>query len=148
MSLVDKINIDFITAMKSKDETKVSVLRLLKSALQNYQIAEQKELSDDDIIKVIQKEIKQRKDSISTYETGGRLELADKEKAEIEVLAKYMPQQLSNEELTEIVEKAIAETGATSEADIGKVMGRVMPQVAGQADGGQVSAKVKELLSK
>lgn len=148
MSLNDKINDDFVTAMKSKDETKVSVLRLLKSALQNYQIAEQKELSDDDIIKVIQKEIKQRKDSISTYETGGRSELADKEKAEIEVLTKYMPQQLSNEELTEIVEKAIAETGATSEADIGKVMGRVMPQVAGRADGGQVSAKAKELLSK
>lgn len=146
MSLIDKINEDFITAMKAKDEGQVSVLRLLKSALQNAKIAEQKELSDDDVIKVVQKEIKQRKDSIATYETGGRAELADKEKAEIEILSVYMPAQLSDEELTAIVKSAIEETGATGMADMGKIMGKVMPQVAGKADGNQVSAKVKELL--
>jgi len=146
MALIEQIDKDYVKAMKSKDEVQVSVLRMLKSALQNAKIAEQKELSDDDVIKVVQKEIKQRKDSIATYETGGRVELADKEKAEIEILSAYMPAQLSNEELTAIVKSAIEETGATSMADMGKIMGKVMPQVAGKADGNQVSAKVKELL--
>ena len=148
MSLQQQINNDFITAMKSKDESRLSVLRMLKSALQNYQIAQQKELSDDDVIKIIQKEIKQRKDSIESFTSGGRAELADKEKNELKILEKYIPQQLPNEELTKIVETAIIETGASAPADIGKVMGRVMPQVAGRTDGGAVSARVKELLSK
>jgi len=146
MALIEKIDGDYINALKNKEAEKVSVLRMLKSALQNAKIAEQKELSDDDVIKVVQKEIKQRKDSIATYETGGRAELADKEKAEIEVLSAYMPQQLSDEDLTAIVKSAIGETGATGMADMGKIMGKVMPQVAGKADGSQVSAKVKELL--
>lgn len=148
MSLQQQINNDFIAAMKEKDEARVSVLRLLKSALHNQQITEQKELSDDNVIKVVQKEIKQRKDSIETFVSGDRAELADKEKKELEILEKYRPQQLSDEEMVKIVEAAIVETGATGLADIGKVMGRVMPQVAGRADGGTVSAKVKELLSK
>lgn len=148
MSLIDTINDDFVAAMKAKNETEVSVFRLLKSALQNYQIAEKKELSDDEVIKVIQKEIKQRRDSIETYEAGDRAELAEKEKDEIEILKKYIPAQLSDEELGKIVQAAITQTGATTPADMGKVMGRVMPQVAGRADGGQVSSKVKELLSK
>ncbi len=148
MGLIDQINNDFVAAMKEKNEAKVSVLRMLKSALQNYQIAEKKELSDEDVAKVIQKEIKQRKDSIATYESGNRKELADKEKVEIEILSAYMPQQLSGDELKIIVQSAIEETGATSSADIGKVMGKVMPGVVGRADGGQVSACVKELLVK
>lgn len=146
MALTEKIDGDYVDALKNKEAEKVSVLRLLKSALQNAKIAEQKELSDDDVIKVVQKEIKQRRDSIATYETGGRAELANKEKAEIEVLSAYMPAQLSDEELTAIVKSAIAEVGATGMADMGKIMGKVMPQVAGKADGNQVSAKVKELL--
>ncbi|MFA5158410.1 MAG: GatB/YqeY domain-containing protein [Patescibacteria group bacterium] len=146
MALSDQINNDFVDAMKSRDEIKVSVLRMLKSALQNEKIKAGKDLSDDDIIKIIQREIKQRRDSIETYEAGGRSELAAKEKAEIEVLTKYMPQQLSNEELTAIVKSAIEETGATGMQEMGKVMGKVMPKVAGKADGNAVSAKVKELL--
>ncbi len=147
MSLTEKIDADYIDAMKTKNESRVSVLRMLKSALQNSKIQLQKELTDDDVIKAIQKEIKQRKDSVSTYEVAGRTELADKEKAEIKILEKYMPEQLSNEELAVIVKSAIEETGATSVAEMGKVMGKVMPQVAGRADGSQISAKVKELLS-
>ena len=148
MALTDKIKDDFVDALKTKNVSKLSVLRMLKSALHNYQIAEKKELSDNDVIKIVQKEIKQRKDSIATFETGGRAELAEKEKKEIEILSKYMPQQLSGDELTKIVQAAIAETGASGPADIGKVIGRVMPQVAGRADGGQVSTKVKEFISK
>ena len=147
MSLIDRINEDFVAAMKSKDESKVSVLRMLKSALQNTKIQLQKELTDDDAIKAIQREIKQRKDSIATYETGGRAELKKKKKAEIEVLSVYMPEQLSDEELTKIVKAAIEETGATGPSDMSKIMGNVMPQVAGRADGGTISAKAKELLS-
>jgi hypothetical protein len=146
MALLDQINKDFVDAMKSRDEIKVSVLRMLKSALQNEKIKAGNNLSDDDTVKVIQREIKQRRDSIETYEAGGRSELAAKEKAEIEVLTKYMPQQLSNEELTVIVKSAIEETGATSMQEMGKVMGKVMPKIAGKADGNEVSAKVKELL--
>lgn len=148
MSLINTINDDFVVAMKEKNEVKVSVLRMLKSALQNYQIAEKKELSDDEVIKIIQKEIKQRRDSIATFTSGGRVELADKEKKEVEILKRYMPAQLSDEELTKIIEAAIAETAATTPAEMGKVMGKVMPRVAGKTDGGQVSAKVKELLTK
>jgi len=147
MSLIEQIERDYVEAMKSKNESKVSVLRMLKSAIQNSKIQLQKELADDDVIKTVQSQIKQRKDSIATYENGGRAELADKEKAEIEILSVYMPEQLSDEELTAIVKSAIDETGATSAADMGKVMGKVMPQVAGRADGGQISTKVKELLS-
>lgn len=148
MALIEQIDADFKNALKNKESERISVLRMLKSALQNYQIAEQKELSDDDVIKIIQKEIKQHKDSIETFISGDRTELADKEKKELEILEKYMPQQLSNGELTKIVEAAISETGASTPADIGKVMGRVMPQVAGRTDGGAVSARVKELLLK
>ncbi|MCX6810936.1 MAG: GatB/YqeY domain-containing protein [Candidatus Berkelbacteria bacterium] len=147
MSLIDQIESDYVDALKTKEAEKVSVLRMLKSALQNSKIQLQKELTDDDVIKTVQSQIKQRKDSIATYQTGGRAELADKEKAEIEILSVYMPEQLSDEELTAIVKSAIAETGATSAADMGKVMGKVMPQVAGKANGGQISTKVKELLS-
>jgi len=148
MTLIEQIEEDFKSALKNKEVVKLSTLRMLKTALHNWQIAEQKELTQDDVIKVIQKEIKQRRDSITTFDSSGRTELADKEKKEIEILEKYMPAQLSDGELRKIIEAAITETGATSPADMGRVMGKVMPQVAGRADGAQVSAKVKELLFK
>ncbi|MEI8061089.1 MAG: GatB/YqeY domain-containing protein [Candidatus Berkelbacteria bacterium] len=147
MSLIDQIESDYIAALKAKETEKVSVLRMLKSALQNEKIKIGHDLSDEEIIKVIQSQIKQRKDSIEIFAAGGRTELADKEKVEIEFLSAYMPEQLSDDELTSIVKAAIETTGATTAADMGKVMGNVMPQVAGRADGGQISAKVKELLS-
>jgi len=148
MTLIEQIEEDFKSALKNKEVVKLSTLRMLKTALHNWQIAEQKELTQDDVIKVIQKEIKQRRDSITTFDSSGRTELANKEKKEIEILEKYMPAQLSDGELRKIIEAAITETGATSPADMGRVMGKVMPQVAGRADGAQVSAKVKELLFK
>lgn len=148
MSLTDQIDTDFKGALKNKKTEELSVLRMLKSSIKNFEIGEQKTANDDDVIRLIQHEIKQRKDSIESYTSGGRAELADKERSEIKILEKYMPQQLSPEELIKIIEKAISEVGATTPADMGKVMGRVMPQVAGRADGSTVSAKVKELLSR
>jgi len=147
MMLLEQIEKDYINAMKTKNDSVVSVLRMVKSALQNEKIKAGKELSNNDAIKIIQREIKQRKDSIENYQAGGRIELVKQEQSEMEILEKYLPEQLSDKELTQIVRSAIQEVGATATSDLGKVMGKVMPQVAGRADGGQISAKVKELLS-
>jgi len=145
--LLEQIEKDYINAMKTKNDSVVSVLRMVKSALQNEKIKAGKELSNNDAIKIIQREIKQRKDSIENYQAGGRIELVKQEQSEMEILEKYLPEQLSDKELTQIVRSAIQEVGATAISDLGKVMGKVMPQVAGRADGSQISAKVKELLS-
>ena len=147
MMLLEQIEKDYINAMKTKNDSVVSVLRMVKSALQNEKIKAGKELSNNDAIKIIQREIKQRKDSIENYQAGGRIELVKQEQSEMEILEKYLPEQLSDKELTQIVRSAIQEVGATATSDLGKVMGKVMPQVAGRADGSQISAKVKELLS-
>lgn len=141
MTLSEQIDKDFIAAYKEKDENKSSVLRLLKSALKNEEIAKKTQLSDDDAIKIIQREIKQRKDSVAEYEKGGRADLANKEKAEIAILEEYMPDQLSDEELETIVKSE-----AEGESDFGKIMSKVMPQVAGRADGSRVSAAVRKVL--
>lgn len=146
--MINQIDVDFKSALKNKEVEKLSTLRLLKSAIKNYEIEQKNEANDNDVIKIIQREIKQRKDSIESYSSSGRQELADKEKKEVEILQKYMPEQLSNEDLEKIITAAISETKATSLVDMGKVMGKTMSQIAGRADGGQVSAKVKELLSR
>lgn len=148
MTLKEQIESDLIEAMKSKNDTKVSTLRMLKSAIKNAEIAKMKELEDTDIIGTIQGQIKQRRDSITLYEQGNRQELADKEKAEIEILTKYLPEQMSEDEVRSIIVKAITETGASGMADLGKVMGKIMPEVKGKADGSMVSNIVKEELSK
>jgi len=148
MSLVNQIDIDFKSALKNKEVEKLSTLRLLKSAIKNYEIEQKNEVGDDDVIKIIQREIKQRKDSIESFSTSGRQGLADKEEKEMEILQKYMPEQLPDDELEKIIETAISEIGATSLVDMGKVMGKVMPQIAGRADGNHVSSKVREVLSR
>jgi uncharacterized protein YqeY len=144
--LKDKIEQDLIEAMKAHNEAVVSVLRMLKSAVKNQEIQKQTELKDEDLVSVIQGQVKQRQDSIALYEQGGRTELADKEKAEIEILIKYLPEQMSEKEIRELVKKAITSTGAASIQDMGKVMGALMPQVKGKADGGLVSKIVQEEL--
>ena len=145
--IAKKIDENLVDAMKKHADDVVSVLRMLKSAIKNFEIQKKGDATDDEILKVIQKEIKQRRDSIESYEKNNRPELAGKEKNEIEILAKYLPEQLSDEELTKIVKKAVEQTGATSLADIGKVMAIIMPQVAGKADGSMVSAKVREIFA-
>ncbi len=148
MSLQENIDSDIVNAMKEKDEETVSVLRMLKSAIHNYQIASKKEPQDADIVGVIQSQIKSRKDSIELYKKGNRQELANKEQKEIDILAKYLPEQMGEDVIREIVKKAIAETGASSIQDMGKVMGKIMPEVKGKADGSLVSEVVKSELSK
>lgn len=141
-----KIQSDLNQALKNKKETEVSTLRLLLSEIHNQEIAKQAELTKEDIIKVIQREVKKRKESIEAYQKGKRDDLVAKEKQELEILNKYLPQQLSSQELETIIQSVIKETGASGMADFGKVMGAVMARVKGQADGKEVGELIKKAL--
>lgn len=137
-------------AMLAKEETKKSVLRMLISAIGYFEIQKGGagyEATEEDVQIVIQKEVKQRRDSIEQYTSGGRQDLADKEKTELHILEAYLPEQMSEEEITRLVEEAIAQTGASSPTDMGKVMGALMPKTKGKADGSVVSRIVKEKLA-
>ena len=146
MSLLTTFNDDIKTAMKSKDKDTLSVLRMLKAAIQNEQIKAGRDLDGEEELTVLSREMKQRRDSLSEFEKAGRDDLADKVKIEITIVETYMPKQLSEEEIRQIVQKAIDQTGAASPKEFGKVMSAVMPEVKGKADGNQVNAIVKELL--
>lgn len=147
MALKEQIQQDLITAMKEKHEVTTSAIRLLKAAIIKFETAGDKKVAtDDDIIQLAGKEIKQRRDSIDQFEKGGRPELAVREKEEIKVLEKYLPAQLSEDEVRTIVQNVIASTGATGKSDLGKVMGALMPRTKGKADGGMVNKIVQELL--
>ncbi len=139
MNTTDKITQDMGESMKAGTADVTGVLRLIKTSLKNEQIKLGHELSDDEAMKVIAKEAKQRRDSITAYEAAGRPDLADVEKAESIIIERYLPQQLSEAEVTALVEQALAETGATTKAQMGLVMGLVMKKTAGAADGGMVS---------
>ena len=141
---------DLKTAMLSKDEKSLRALRAIKAAILLAKTSEGAagELKDDDEIKLLQKLVKQRKDSLEIYQQQKRTDLAQKEQEEIEVIEKFLPGQLSAEELQLEIKKIIAETGATSPADIGKVVGAATKKLSGKADGKTISATVKELLSK
>ncbi len=145
MSL-EKIDADLKTAMKERNEIKLGTLRMLKAAIQNKEIDKRKPLSDQEILEVVQKQVKQRKDSIVEFEKANRQDLLKKETAEIVILEQYLPKQLSESELKAIIEKAIQTTGAKAKADRGKIMKEVMPQIAGRADGKQVNQIVSLLL--
>ena len=135
--------------MLAKDTTRLSVLRMLKAAMKNAAIEKvgaDGELSDTDAVAVIRKQVKQRRDSIESFEKGGRTELAEKEKAEMAVLDGYLPQAMNEEELRRLVAETIAETGATSRAQMGAVMKALGPKVAGRADGKTLSAEVQKQL--
>jgi uncharacterized protein len=148
MSLQEKLNTDLRTAMKARDEVRMLVLRSLLSALNYAEIAKQKKLDDPGVIDVIAREIKQRKESIEAYEKGNRQDLVDKEKAEMVVLQEYMPPQMGRDEIASIVSQVITEVEAKGPGDKGKVMQKLMPQVKGKADGGEVNSIVTELLGK
>ena len=147
MKLTGQISSDLKEAQLARDEIKVSTLRLLLSEIHNTQIQKGADLLDEDVVSVVQKEAKKRKEAILGFRSGGREEQAKKEEAELAILESYLPKQLSNEVLTKIVEDSINEVGAKSLADMGKVMGMVMSKVKGQADGNTVSSIVKEKLS-
>jgi len=147
MSLKVRISDDMKSAMKAKDTERLAAIRLLMAAIKQKEVDERIELDDAAIVVVIDKMLKQRRDSISQYEAAQRQDLADKEKAEMAVLMAYMPQQLSETEIDELVAKAVADSGASSMQDMGKVMGLLRPQLAGRADMALVSARIKARLT-
>lgn len=136
-------------SMLAKDVLKTSVLRLLLSAINYYEINKgaSYEANDEDVMTIIQKEVKQRKDSIEQFQKAGRQDLVDKETKELEILQTYLPAQMDEDEIRKLVKEAIDQTNATTPVDMGKVMSALMPKVKGKADGGLVSKIVKELLS-
>lgn len=148
MNLKHKIIADMTAAMKAKDADKTGTLRMVKAALMNRQIDKGSELTDDEVMKALQTLVKQRRDSIESYEKAGRAELAAKEAAEISVIETYLPQAASADEIAAAVEAAVAETGASSIKDMGNVMKAAMAKLAGKsADGKLVSDAVKAKLS-
>jgi uncharacterized protein len=147
MSLLERLNNDMKQAMKNKEKEKLSVIRMVKASLQNEAIKLGRELTEEDELTVISRELKQRKDSLHEFEQAGRQDLVDKIQNELAVLEDYMPKQLTEEELTEIVKETIAEVQASSKADMGKVMGAIMPKVKGKADGSLVNKLVLQNLS-
>ena len=146
--LEEKINNDLKEAMKSKDAIRVSCLRMIIAGVKNASIAKQKELKDEDIIEVLQKQLKQHKDSIEGFKKGNRQDLVDKESRELEIIQSYLPEQLKPEEITNIVKEAVKETAAEGKKDMGKVMAAVMPKARGRADGKLVQKEVLEQLTK
>ena len=147
MSLKDQITEDMKTAMRAKDMERLGTIRLLQAAMKQKEVDERITLDDAGVIAIVDKLIKQRKDSIAAFEGAGRQDLADKEKAEMAVLQVYLPARLSAEEVAAEVKAIVAELGAKGPGDMGKVMGAVKTRLAGKADMGQVSAAVKAALA-
>ena len=146
MSLSDRLNEDMKQAMKSQDKFKLSVIRMVRSTIKNSEIDLKRTLDDNEVLDVLTREIKQRKDSLHEFTKAGRDDLAESLKAELVILAEYMPQQLSEEEVKAIVQQTIQQIGASSKADMGKVMTALMPQVKGRADGKLINQLVQQLL--
>ena len=142
-----QLEADLASAAKARDQIRLSVLRLLKSALKNYEIEVGHDATPQEIMTVLQREAKKRQDSINQYGSANRQDLVDEEQAELEILEEYLPPKLSNEDLDKLVAQAIQETSATSPADMGKVMQAVMKLTGAGADGKVVSEKVKSALS-
>lgn len=141
MSIIEQIDERMKKAMVEKDELNLPLMRMLKSVIKNAEIEKKKELDDAEVIAVLEKQAKQRKDSIEQYETGGRKDLADHEKAELAVIEEFLPEKMSDEDIRAIVKKKVAEM---SGEDFGKVMGACMGELKGKADGGTVQRIVKE----
>ncbi len=146
MTLREQIKNDIKEAMKAKEVAKRDALRLLDSALKQIEVDERKELSDEDVMAIIAKQLKQRQDSMHQYKEAGREDLYDKEAAEVAIFETYMPKQLSDDELAEALKSIIAEVGATSVKDMGKVMGAAKSRIGQQADGKRINECVKSLL--
>jgi len=144
---VESLDKDLREALKSKDELKTSVIRMIKASLKNKSIEKMGVLTDDDILSVLSSLAKQRRESIEQFSLAGRTDLAQREKKELEIVQTYLPKQLSLESLDEIILSAIKECSAVSPNDMGKVMKIIAPKIKGAADGKLVSQKVKELLS-
>lgn len=147
VSLKERINDEMVSAAKARDKIRLSTLRMIKSVLHNKEIDLKRELNDTELLQVLSSIVKQRKDSIEQFRKGGRLELVEKEEAELKVVEEFMPEQMSEEEIDTEIEKAIGEVGAVSIKEMGKVMKALMPRLTGKADGKIVGEKVKARLS-
>lgn len=148
MTLRERLQADTTAAMRSGDALRRDVLRMAQNAVYNVEKAKRTTLSDDDVVAILAKEVKTRRESIEAFRGGGREDLAAKEEAEIAILADYLPQALSEDELRALVDEAIAATGATSARDLGKVMGWLAPRTRGRADGKVVSGLVAQALAR
>ena len=148
MTLKNQLNDDLKDAMRKGEVTRRSTIRLLLAAIRNEEIAQQKELEGEGILQVINKQAQQRRESIDAYKTAKRDDLVNKEQAELDVIDVYLPEPLSHIEVMQIIEKTISEVNASGPQDMGKVMGKIIPQTRGRADGKQISSKVEELLRK
>ncbi|MBQ2137078.1 MAG: GatB/YqeY domain-containing protein [Selenomonas sp.] len=146
MSLKEQLTADMKDAMKNKEKERLAVIRMVRGAIRQQEIDGQKELDDEDVIAVISKEVKMRRDSIEEFKKGAREDLVEKTQAEIDVLLPYLPAQLSEDEVRELVKAAVEQTGAATPKDMGKVMGVLMPKVKGRADGKMVNTIVKSFL--
>ncbi len=147
MTLKADIQNQMKEAMRSQDKDRLATIRLMLAALKQREIDERIELTDDQILAILDKMLKQRRESIAQFEKAKRQDLIDKEQAELLVIQSFMPQPLADSEITALIQKALTETGAKAMADMGKVMAILKPQIQGRADVGQVSAKVKSLLN-
>ena len=147
MTLKERITEDMKNAMRAKEATRLSTIRMLLAAMKQREVDERIELADPDVVAIIDKMIKQRRESITAFDSGGRPELAAAERAEIELLQTYMPQRLAEGEVDALIDAAMAAAGAGGMAAMGKIMAALKPQLAGRADMAQVSAKVKARLA-
>ncbi|TCK05225.1 GatB/YqeY domain-containing protein [Phorcysia thermohydrogeniphila] len=147
MGLKERLLQDMKEAMRAKDKVKLSTIRMINSLIKNAEIDKRGELTDDEIVQLLMKYAKQRREAIEMYEKGGRQDLVEKEKAELAVVESYLPKQLSEEEIRELVREAIEVVGASSPKDLGKVMQYVMPKVKGRAEGSLVNKIAREELS-
>lgn len=148
MSILNQLNEDMKTAMRAKDKESLTTIRMIKSAIQNEEIRKGSELNQEEEIVIVSREKKQRLESLSEFEKADRDDLVEKLKNELEIVDKYLPEQLSEDEVREIVNETINEVGAQSMQDMGKVMSTIMPKVSGRADGGTINKLVREELSK
>jgi hypothetical protein len=143
----EKIISEMVSAIKTKDKTRLSVVRMIKSSLHNKEIDLKRELNETELLQVLSSIVKQRKDSIEQFKKGGRVDLVEKEEAELKIVQEFMPDQMSEDEIVSEIETAIEEIGAVSVKEMGKVMKVLMPRLTGRADGKMVSEKVKAKLS-
>ncbi|WP_274651914.1 GatB/YqeY domain-containing protein [Paenibacillus humicola] len=146
MNLSERLNDDMKQAMKSQDKFKLSVIRMVRSSIKNREIDLKRSLDDTEVLDILSREVKQRKDSLQEFEKAGRDDLVSDLAAEIEIISAYLPQQLNEEEIKVIVQQTIQETGASSKAEMGKVMAALMPKVKGRADGKLVNTIVQQFL--
>ncbi len=147
MSLEERLLEEMKLAMKSNDKFRLSTIRMIRSAIKNKEIELRKRLEDEDVVRVIQAMMRKGEESIDQFQTGGRMDLVEKERKEIEILKSFLPQPLSQEEIMELIDQSIQETQASSLKDIGKVMKSIMPKIGGKADGKWINQLVKERLS-